>query len=129
MSITARRTWWLLPAWLALQGALILGAKWIGGDPREGAFWLVAALGAAALFAVSGRSDVVRMARGDSIDERQLQLDLRAVGLSGSVVLLAIFGAFLYEAANGRSGAAFGWLLALWTVSYLASLFVLNRRG
>ena len=119
---------WLVPSWLVVQGVLILGAKWIGGDAGEGVGWLAAAVVAAALFLAGGRSDVVRIARGDRIDERQLQIDLFAVAITLSLLLLGVFGVFLYEAANGRSGAAFGVLLAVATVTYLVSLAVLNRR-
>ncbi len=45
-----------------------------------------------------------------------------------SLLLLGVFGVFLYEAANGRSGAVFGVLLAAATVTYLVSLALLNRR-
>lgn len=129
MTTSVRRGRWLLPASLGVQGTLILAAKWIGGAPLEGAVWLAAALGLAASVAAAGHGDVVKTLRGDEIDERLALIDLRAIGITASALLVTLFALFLYESAAGHSGTPYGPLLALSSVTYVVALSVINRRS
>lgn len=123
------RTRWFFPSFCLALGAACAGAMWHGGHSSD-------ALSAAALFALiaavfafGGRSETVRQIRGDGADERWRSIDLAATAVSGSVIVVAIIGACLWEWAHGRSGSPYSQLGAIGGLTYIAALLVLRRRG
>ena len=56
-------------------------------------------------------------------------IDLRASAFAGGVVIAAIIGAWLYEAANGRDADAYVRLGALAGLAYVAAIAWLRRRS
>ncbi len=116
-----RSRWWM-PGFSLFLGALILGAFWIGGNPREGlwGFLVMAALGA--LFLFGSRSETLQGLGGPGRDERWAMIDLGATAFAGFVLIGAIIGMWLYEIANGRDGNPYGLLGALAGLAYIAGV-------
>ena len=56
-------------------------------------------------------------------------IDVRASAYAGGVVIVAIIGAWLYEAANGRDASAYGRLGALAGLAYVGAVVWLQRRS
>jgi hypothetical protein len=78
--------------------------------------------GLALLLLLGGRSETIRMARGDGADERWSFIDLRATALAGNVVIAAIIAMWLWEIANGRDGSPYGQLGAVAGIAYILGL-------
>src|SRR4051812_42808059 len=89
---------WFMPAFSLFLGLLLFGAAWIGGDPGTGVgmFALMAAV--AAVFALGGRSETIRLIRQP--DERWSRLDLVATSITGLVIIGVLIAAFLWELAH-----------------------------
>ena len=122
-------TRWFLPAFTVVLGLGLGGAQWIGGDRQTGltsfAFFIVIA----ALLLFGGRSETIRMIRGDGRDERWARIDLAATALAGLVVITAIIGACGWEWAHGRDGTPFVQLGAIAGLAYVVALLVLRARS
>lgn len=83
----------------------------------------------AALFLLGGRSETIRMIRGDGRDERWARIDLAATALTGLVLVTAIIAACAWEWAHGRDGTPFVQLGAIGGLAYIAALVILRRRS
>jgi hypothetical protein len=101
----------------------------IGGDPQAGLLWGSLSILFALVLAVGGRSDTIRLLRGEEDDERALALELRATMLTAVVLIVALATLFLVTAARGENPIVYGLLLLLAEVTHLGALAVLNRRG
>ena len=123
-----RSRWWMPLFALALGGA-IFAAYAIGGEPGVGlgGFGVMAAL--AALFALGGRSETLRGLGGPGRDERWAQIDVHATALAGSVVIIAIIGAWLWEVANGDDGSPYTQLGAIGGLAYVLAVAFLRWRS
>jgi hypothetical protein len=102
---------------------------WIGGDGTGAAYSFVLFAGIAAVLAFSGRSETVRMIRGDGRDERWAIIDLAATAITGLVIILAIIAACLYEWSQGRDGSPYAQLGALGGITYIAAIAILRHRS
>ena len=111
------------------QAVPLFLAFWIGGRPELGLVWAAVVLGFALLLAAGGRSDTIRLMRGDEDDERTLVLEFKASTFALGVITVALVGLFLYEAVTGGTGLVFGLLLLLVEAAHLGALAVLNRRS
>ena len=78
---------------------------------------------------VGGRSDTVKLLRGELDDERGLAIETRATMLTGVVLIAALAVLFLVTAARGESPLVYGLLLLLAEVTHLTALAVLNPRS
>ena len=127
MTLTRRR--WFLPLFSLLLGVAFLVALWIGGEPGTG----LAALGimgaVAVVFALGGRSDLIRGLRGDGRDEYWERMDILATALAGVVLIGVVIGMCLWEWAHGRDGSPYTQLGAIAGVAYIAALAVLRIRS
>ena len=106
-------TRWFLPAFTVVLGLGLGGAQWIGGDRQTGLTSIAFFVVIAALLFFGGRSETIRMIRGDGRDERWARIDLAATALSGLVVITAIIAACAWEWAHGRDGTPFVQLAAI----------------
>jgi hypothetical protein len=88
---------------------------------------LFAVVAAALLF--GGRSETIRMIRGDGRDERWTRIDLAATALAGLTAITAIIVACGWEWAHGRDGTPFVQLGAISGVAYIVALVVLGKRS
>ena len=116
----------LLVAALALP---IFVSFWIGGRPQVGAIWACIMVVFAIVVAVGGRSDTIRLLRGDGEDERTLALEFQASAVTAVVLIAALACLFLAAGIRGESGLVYGVLLLLAEATHLGALAVLNRRS
>ena len=129
---TSRRvcsTRWFLPAFTLFLGACLGGAQWKGGDLQTGLESFALFVVIAAVFMLGGRSETIRMIRGDGRDERWARIDLAATALSGLSVIASVIIACAWEWAHGRDGTPFVQLGAIGGVAYIAALVVIGRRN
>jgi hypothetical protein len=122
---TARATP-LLVAGLAIPTFV---AFWIGGNPRAGLIWGGLSVLAGLVLALGGRSDTIRLMRGEDADERWLAIETQATMITGHVVTGALAVLFLVTAARGDNPLVYGVLLLLAEATHLVALAVLNRKG
>jgi hypothetical protein len=122
-------TRWFLPIFTVVLGAALGGAQWKGGDRQTGLTSIAFFIVIAAVLLFGGRSETIRMIRGDGRDERWARIDLAATALSGLTVITAIIVACGWEWAHGRDGSPFVQLGAIAGVAYIAALAVLGRRS
>jgi hypothetical protein len=122
-------TSWFFPAFCMFLGVLVGGALWMGGDGVDAAYSFILFAVIASVFAFGGRSETVRMIRGDGRDERWAIIDLAATAITGLVIILAIIAACLYEWSQGRDGSPYTQLGALGGVTYIVALAILRHRS
>jgi hypothetical protein len=122
-------TRWFLPAFTLVLGFGLGGAQWKGGDRQTGLTSMAFFVLIAAALALGGRSETIRMIRGDGRDERWARIDLAATALAGLVVISSIIIACGWEWAHGRDGTPFVQLGAIAGVAYIAALAVLLKRS
>ena len=120
---------WFLPVFALVLGLAIGGAQWKGGDLQTGLSSLALFVAVAAVFVLGGRSETIRMIRGDGRDERWARIDLAATALSGLTVIVAVIIGAIWEWAHGRDGTPFVQLGALGGVAYIAALAILRKRS
>ena len=129
---TSRRvcsTRWFLPAFALFLGACLGGAQWKGGDLQTGLESFALFVVIATVFALGGRSETIRMIRGDGRDERWARIDLAATALSGLAVITSVIVAGAWEWAHGRDGSPFVQLGAIGGVAYIVALVVIGKRS
>ena len=120
---------WAVPLLCLLLGAAFLVAFWIAGNPGTGFGPFAVMVGYGVLLLVGGRSEIVRVLRGQPPDERYRMFDLRASAITGTVTLSVLIGGFFYELARGQDGNPYGLVLGIAGVTYVASLLVLRWRS
>jgi hypothetical protein len=116
-----RRTRWFQPLFAVLLGVVVLVVMSLGGHSSRGGVGLAVLAAFGAFLLLGGRSDTVRGLRGDGRDERFELMRLKAAGLAGRVVVLAVVAAYLVRVAEGHSGAPYSWLSALAGITFLLS--------
>jgi hypothetical protein len=123
-----RSRWWM-PLFALALGVAIFAAYAIGDEPGVGlgGFGVMAAM--AALFAFGGRSETLRGLGGPGRDERWAQIDVHATAFAGSVVIVAIIGAWLWEVANGDDGSPYTQLGAIGGLAYVLAVAFLRWRS
>lgn len=124
-----KRSGWLVPGVALLIGVAYFVANWIGGNPSLGVAMLGIMVLYAAVLALGGRSEVVRVLRGQPSDERYRSFDLRATVFSGVITILVLIGGFLLELSRGSDGQPYSALLAVAGVSYLVGLLWLRHHS
>jgi hypothetical protein len=120
---------WFLPAFAVAMGIALGGAQWRGGDLPTGLSSLALFVAIAVVFVFGGRSETIRMIRGDGRDERWARIDLAATALAGFAVIVAVIAGAAWEWAHGRDGTPFVQLGALGGVVYIAAIVVLRKRA
>jgi hypothetical protein len=118
-----------IPALVAGLAIPTFAAFWIGGDPRAGLIWGGLSVVFGIVLALGGRSDTIRLLRGEDDDERSLALEQQATMLTGIVLIVALAALFLVTAARGESPLVYGLLLLLAETTHLGALALLNRRS
>jgi hypothetical protein len=118
-----------VPALVASLAIPTFVAFWIGGEPRAGLIWGGLSVVFALVLALGGRSDTIRLLRGEDDDERALALETRATMLTGVVLIVALAVLFLVTAARGENPLVYGLLLLLAETTHLVALAALNRRS
>jgi hypothetical protein len=124
-----RESWWWIPALVAGLAVPTFLAFWIGGDPQAGLIWGSLSILFALALVLGGRSDTIRLLRGEDDDERTLALELQATMWTTVALTLALATLFLVTAARGENPLVYGLLLLLAETTHLGALAVLNRRS
>jgi hypothetical protein len=122
------RSRFFLPAFCVALGAAVAGAQVIGGHPGQAPFSCALFGAIAAALLLGGRSETIRVVRGDQPDERWQMHDMRATAFTGLVLILVIIGAWIVETARGHDGSPYTALGALAGVAYLGAVIVLRVR-
>ena len=120
---------WAAPLLCLLMGFPFLVAFWIAGNPGAGLGPFAVMVGYGVLLLVGGRSEIVRVLRGQAPDERYRMFDLRATAITGTVTLSVLVGGALYELARGGDPSTYVLIIAVAAVTYLASLLWLGWRS
>jgi hypothetical protein len=118
-----------LPVVCVALGAAVAGAQVIGGHPGEAVFGAALFAAIAAALLLGGRSETIRVVRGDQPDERWKMHDMRATAFAGIVLILVIIGAWIVEIARGHDGSPYQALGALAGIAYLGAVITLRVRG
>jgi hypothetical protein len=105
------------------------GALWIGGQGGSAIFSAALFLAIAAALLLGGRSETIRVVRGDQPDERWKMHDLRATAFAGLVLICIVIGAFIVEVARGNDGSPYSALGAAAGIAYLVAVIALRVRG
>jgi hypothetical protein len=79
----------------------------MGGDGVGAVYSFILFAVIASVFALGGRSETVRMIRGDGRDERWAIIDMAATAITGLVLIIAIIAGCLYEWSQGRDGSCY----------------------
>ena len=104
-------------------------AFWAGGELRAGVGAAVFMVVVAVLLLFGGRSEVVRVLRGQPTDEMWRSFNLRAIWFASEVLAVVVIGAFVYEIARGQDGQPYELLGFVFAVAYVAALLWLRWRG
>lgn len=120
---------WAVPVLCLFIGLIYLGAFWVAGNLGAGLWGLAIMVGYGVVLLVGGRSDIVRVLRGQSTDERYRSFDLRATAFAGVVTIFVLLGGFIYEVARGQDGQPYALLGFVAAVSYLVALIWLRYRS
>lgn len=104
-------------------------AFWVGGRPELGAAWAAASVVFGLVLLVGGRSDTIRMLRGDEDDERTLALESQAMTVTALVLIVVLAGLFLAAGIRGETGVVYGVLLIVAELTHIGALAVLSRKG
>ena len=97
---------WLVPLACAAVAVPTFVAFWIGGRPALGAVWAGVSVVFGLLLLVGGRSDTIRMLRGEEDDERTLMLDSQAMTITALVLVVALAGRGGRNSAHGKGRLA-----------------------
>jgi len=76
-----------------------------------------------------GRSEVVRVLRGQPTNEMWRLFNLRAIWFASEVLAVVVVGAFVYEIARGQDGQPCALLGFVFAVAHVAALLRLRWRG
>lgn len=120
---------WVVPTLVAAVGIPTFLAFWVGGQPELGALWAGVSVVFGLALAVGGRSETLRMLRGNEDDERTMLLEYKATTATGIVLIVALLGLFLASGIRGENGLVYGALLLLGEATHLVALAVLNRKS
>jgi drug/metabolite transporter (DMT)-like permease len=128
-SIPDRWTRWLIAAVPVGLGGVILVAEAMNGNLTSGLVWfgVIAAFGA--LLAFGGRFEAIRQARGDDEDERDAAIATRAMALTGTVFVILLTGAIVFEAVRGDDLSPYRQLMAVGGTTFVVAMLVLHRRS
>ena len=69
------------------------------------------------------------MATGEDEDERDALIASRAMAFAGTVLILALTGALVFELARGHDLSPYAQLLTVGGVAFTAALLFLRRKG
>ena len=121
-------TRWFLPAFTLVLGFGLGGAQWKGGDRQTGLTSMAFFVLIAAALALGGRSETIRMIRGDGRTSVGAHRS-GGYGARGPRRDQLDYHRLRWEWAHGRDGTPFVQLGAIAGVACIAALAVLLRRS
>ena len=123
------QSWRIFPAVYAGLGLVILVAQIKDGNAASGLVWFGVMAAIAAGYAFGGRFDLIRQARGDLADEREVSINAHAMAATGTVLVIALTLCIVYELARGHNPSPYSPLMAVGGITYLASLVISRFRS
>lgn len=120
---------WLLPAAVVGFGMVCLVLAYLGGNADRGVAALAVTAAYGGVLLLGGRSEVVRLLRGQSADERYEGFGVGATAFSAYVTVTLVLGMGLYEIARGEDGQPYTRICLVSGASYLAALLWLRWRS
>lgn len=123
------QSWQLLPLIYLVLGGVILVAQAIDGEVASGLVWFAIFAVISGIYAFGGRFDVIKQARGDLEDERDVAINTRAMAAVGLVFVVLLTGCIVFELARGNNPSPYrsSWRLAAARTSPRCSSFVTAR--
>ena len=119
---------WLV-AWSLALGIVIFAATAIGGDLTWGLVSLGLFVAFAAFFYFGARNETIGGLAAPGRDERWAMINQRARAFAGTVVILIVIGAWVYELANGRDGSPYSELIGAGSIAFFAAALWLRFRS
>ena len=123
------KSWWLLPLIYVALGVVILVAQVISGDTRSGVIWFAVMAGVGALYALGGRYEVIRQARGDFEDERDASINRKAMAATGTTLVIVLTGCIVFQLARGENPSPYSTLMAIGGATYVVALLIQRYRS
>ena len=121
---------WGMPVFGLGLGAALFGASAIGGQPGVGlGMFAVMAVYSAVLVTFGGRSETIRVLRGQPVDERLAGFSLAATAVAGTAAIVVALGGFVWQIAHGQSASDFALVAAVAGIAYLVALLWFRLRG
>lgn len=121
---------WATTGLLAVLGAAVTLATWVGGEPYLalvlGGFYLLCC-GASYLWS-RGSGDIAAIIRLSG-DERQRLLDTRATAVAGLATLGFCLGGTVIDLARGGTGNPWALICGVGGLAYVAALAIFRRTG
>lgn len=121
---------WRIPIFMVIMGVVYSLALWIGGASWAGVVTvMVFMVFVAATLLLGGRSEIVRVLRGQPTDEMWKSFDVRASLFAFFVLIVVMVGAGVYELAQGQNAQPYALLCLVGGLSYLMALFWFRWRS
>ena len=123
------RTWRIFPAIYAALGFVILAARIKDGHTADGLIWFGVMAAIAAIYGFGGRFDLIRQARGELSDEREVSISTNAMAATGTALVVVLTLCIAWELAQGNNPTPYSTLMAVGGIVYIASLVVSRFRS
>lgn len=122
---------WAAPVIGIAVGIVYLIVMSLRGDPLIGLVMLGIMLAYTAIvIALSTRTEAGALLRGNADDERQRQIGLRSVAVTGEVLIMVVLGGMMYTLATGSSAIAiWAGVAAVGGATFIGATVVLSRWG
>jgi hypothetical protein len=123
------QSWRIFPAIYAALGVVILAARIKDGHTTDGLIWFGVMAAIAAIYGFGGRFDLIRQARGDLSDEREVSISTHAMAATGTILVVVLTLCIAWELARGNNATPYSSLMAVGGIVYIASLVVSRFRS
>jgi hypothetical protein len=120
------RSRWLIPLVPVALGTVVLVAAAMTGHIVSGAAWFAVLSAVGAMSRVAGRFEAARRGRRPDQDERAAIVNMRAMSIVGTVLVIAITGCAAFTLARGESTSPYTALLAVGGLSYVVASLALR---
>lgn len=121
---------WVVPGLCVVLGVGMLAIQLAQGEPGLGLALLAIMWGYGAVVVVlRRRSELGELMAGGMTDERRAAIQLRALAVTGQVLIVVLVVGFVVQMARGSDTQPWVWLGALGGATYLASLVVIRARS
>ena len=119
---------WLIPLVPAALGTVILVAAAISGHILSGVVWFAVLAAIGALSPVATRFEAARRLPRHDEGERAAIINMRAMSITGTVLVIAITGCAAFTLVRGQSTSPYTALLAVGGISYAAAMLGQRNR-
>ncbi len=121
-----RRSQWLLPLVPVAIGTVILLAAALTGHILSGVEWFAALCATSAFSRAADRFGAARRRRHHDDNERDASINIRAMSIVGTVLVVAITGCAVFTLVRGESTITYAALLAVGGISYTVATLALR---